>query len=214
LPRSTTGLPPWSTSSLGGETTRGGRDKQAQDENDRQRKRELAAALERGDEPEPPVEPVAVEGVVAEVETLSFPASGADVLGAVGDRDLDADGRRFSIESLVPDTDVPRFDGPDSVRDHLRRPTVAAALKRVLEASDTPNGGKFEGSQYEAYERTFQELRAVDADDEGTRVITDCILDRLEDKGSLPGSRDVRREAANYCRSNGYSVRTDEWLGV
>lgn len=193
-----------------------GRDKQAQDEDRRQRQRDLEAALERGDEPEPPVEPVAVDALVEEVGALSFPASGADILDAVGDRQLDADGNRYPLEALVPETDVPRFDRPDDVREHLERPTVAAALKHVLEASDTPDGAKLKGSQYDAYERTFQELRDIDAvdGDEGISVMTDWILERLENKGKLPGSRDVRRQAAKYCRSTGYSVRNDEWLGV
>jgi hypothetical protein len=44
--------------------------------------------------------------------------------------------------------------------------------------------------------------------------VTDWILDRFAETGELPGSRAVRREAARFCRSNGYTVSNDEWLGV
>jgi hypothetical protein len=98
----------------------------------------------------------------------------------------------------------------------VQRPTIAAAMRRILEASETLPNGNLRGSQREAYEKTLRELKAIDADDddEGVRVITDWVVERIRDKGNLPESRAVRKQAAKFCRANGYQVRNDEWLGV
>ncbi|MGM0398958.1 MAG: hypothetical protein ACQEQY_08185, partial [Halobacteriota archaeon] len=98
----------------------------------------------------------------------------------------------------------------------VQRPTVAAAMKRVVEASQTLPNTDFRWTQRKAYEKTFEELEAIDADDddEGIRVIADWIVERIHEKETLPTSRAVRREAAKFCRSNGYQVRNDEWLGI
>lgn len=70
------------------------------------------------------------------------------------------------------------------------------------------------GFQRDAYVKTFAELEAIDADDddEGIRAIADWIVERIREKETLPGSRDVRREAAKFCRSNGIrSGTTSGW---
>jgi hypothetical protein len=89
-------------------------------------------------------------------------------------------------------------------------------MKRVVEAADTHLSASCGTSQRDGYERTFRELPAIDADDddEGIQAIADWIVERIHEKEKLPGSRDVRRQAAKFCRSNGYSVRNDEWLGI
>jgi hypothetical protein len=191
-----------------------GRDKQAQDVDRRQRERDLRTELERGDEPEPPVEPAELAGLEADLADLSFPATGAEVVAAVGDRELDAAGETHAVADLVPETDE-RFDSPAAVRVRVQRPTVGAAMKRVVEASRQLRNERLAESQREAYEKTFRALAAVEADDEdeGIRVIADWVVERLEE-GRAPGSRDVRRQAAEFCRANGYPVRDDEWLGV
>lgn len=45
-------------------------------------------------------------------------------------------------------------------------------------------------------------------------MIGDWIVGRIRETEKLSGSRDVRRQAATFCRANGYEIRTDEWLGV
>ena len=108
------------------------------------------------------------------------------------------------------------FDTPASVRERVRRPAVATAMKRVVEAAaDLPNE-EFGRSQHEAFERTFRALSDINEvdDEEGVRAIADWVVDRIAEKETVPGSRDVRREAAKYCRTHGYEVRDDEWLGV
>lgn len=193
-----------------------GRDKQAHDAERRQREREIIAALERADETEPPIEEDDLADLEPDLETLAYPVTGAEVVAAVGDRVIESPGGSHAVAELIPDVDEATFESPASVRVRIQRPAVAAAMKRVLEASATLQNETLEGSQWEAYERTFRELAAIDADDEdeGVAFMTDWIVERIREKGTLPGSRAVRREAAKFCRANGYQVRNDEWLGV
>lgn len=193
-----------------------GRDKQAHDAERRQQERELATELERGDEIEPPVEAEELADFEAELEELTFPATGIEVVAAIGDRKIESVEGNYSIEELVPETDEETFDSPAAVQVQVQRPTVAAAMKQVVEASKTLRNADFSWTQRKAYEKTFQELKAVDADDddEGIQAISDWIVERIHDKETLPTSRAVRREAAKFCRANGYQVRNDEWLGI
>ena len=193
---------------------KGGRDKQAHDAERRQRERELATELERGDEIEPPVDAEQLADFESELKAVTFPATGSEIVAAVGDREIDSVEGSYTVEELVPDTEA--FDSPAAVRVQVQRPTVAAAMKRVVEASKTLRNTDFSWTQRKAYEKTFQELKAIDADDddEGIQAISDWIVKRIRDKELLPTSRAVRREAAKFCRTNGYEVRNDEWLGI
>ncbi|NHN60224.1 MULTISPECIES: hypothetical protein [Halorussus] len=193
-----------------------GRDEQADDADRRQRERSIAEELERGDEAEPPVDAGALADLGSDLESLEFPVTGTEVVDAVGDREVESVDGTYAIEELIPDTDAETFDSPAAVRMRVQRPTVAAAMKRVVEASRTLPNTDFRGSQREAYEKTFQELKTIDADDddEGVRAISDWIVEQVRAKEKLPGSRAVRRQAAKFCRSNGYQVRNDEWLGI
>ncbi|NHN46009.1 hypothetical protein G9464_00160 [Halostella sp. JP-L12] len=193
-----------------------GREKQAQDEEKRQRKRDLAADLERGDETEPPVDERELGDFESELEAVEFPATGADVVAAVGDREVESSEGTYDVGELLPDAHAETFDAPAAVRERVQRPTIAAAMKRIVEAVETLPNAELRGSQRDAYEKTLRELKAIDADDddEGVRVISDWVVERIRDKEKLPGSRAVRREAAKFCRSNGYEVRNDEWLGI
>ena len=193
-----------------------GRDKQARDSDRRQRERDLAAELARGDEPEPPFDAEDLVDVEEELESLTFPATGAEIVAAVGDRAIESPAGRYTVEDLVPAADAETFESPVAVRARIQRPTIAAAMKRVVEAADTLPNTELSESQRDAYEKTFRALKAIDADDddEGIRAIGDWIVERVREKETLPGSRDVRRQAAKFCRSNGYQVRNDEWLGI
>ena len=193
-----------------------GRDKQARDAERRQREREIDAELERGDEAEPPVEAEELAEFEAALESLAFPATGADVVEAIGDRTIESATGRYRVEELVPAVAEETFDSPAAVRVEVQRPTVAAAMKRVVEASTTLDNPTFSWSQRKAYENTFEELEAIDGDDddEGIRVVADWIVERISEKERLPSSRAVRREAATFCRANGYQIRSDEWLGI
>ncbi|MHB9287140.1 hypothetical protein ACKVMT_08875 [Halobacteriales archaeon Cl-PHB] len=193
-----------------------GRDKQARDTKRRQRERYLAEELERRDETEPPVDDSKLQWFAEELDALSFPATGSDVVAAVGDREVEAPEDTYAVADLLPDSTAETFDSPDSVRIRIQRPTVATAMKRIVEASETIRNESLEAGQRHAYEKTFRELAAIDAvdEDEGIRVVADWVVDRMRSDQEIPGSRAVRREAAAFCRENGYEVRNDEWLGV
>lgn len=89
-------------------------------------------------------------------------------------------------------------------------------MKRVVEAADAHQRAEFGTSQRRAYEKTLRALAAIDADDddEGVRVVTDWLVERIHEKDELPGSRAVRRRAAKFCRERGYQVSSNDWLGI
>ena len=193
-----------------------GRDKQARDEERRQREREIAAELERGDEAEPPVDTSELAYFETALDAVTFPATGAAIVSAVGDREIESAVGTYAVADLVPDVEAETFDSPAAVRVRIQRPTIAAAMKRIVEASAPLPNEELSASQREAYVRTFRALEAIDADDddEGIAVMADWIVEKIRDDETIPGSRDVRRRAAKFCRANGYEVRDDEWLGV
>jgi hypothetical protein len=193
-----------------------GRDKQAHDEERRQREREIAAELERGDEAEPPVDASALAYFETALEPVSFPATGAEIVSAAGDREIESAVETYTVADLLPDADEETFDSPAAVRTRVQRPTVATAMKRVVEAVARLPNAETSRSQRDAYERTFRALADVDGDDDDEAIdaIADWIVERVADKERVPGSRDVRRQAAKLCRENGYEIRDAEWLGV
>ncbi|MFC6863895.1 hypothetical protein ACFQGE_10500 [Halomicroarcula sp. GCM10025817] len=195
---------------------KGGRDKQARDAERRQQEREVATELERGDETEPPVEAAELGDFEGELEAMNFPATGTEIVATLGDRTIESVKGSYTVGDLVPETDEETFDSPAAVRVQVQRPTVAAAMKRVVESSETLRNTEFSWTQRKAYEMTFQELESIDADDddEGITAISDWIVDQIHEKEKLPSSRAVRRQAAKFCRANGYQVRVDEWLGI
>jgi hypothetical protein len=193
-----------------------GREKQARDADRRQRERDVLAQLERGEEMEPPVPETGLESLESELDAIEFPATGAEIVAAVGDVELPAEAGPATVDALVPETDTEAYESPDDVRLRVQRPTIAAAMKRVVEANAEATQGPLGVSQREAYEKTLRALKSIDADDddEGITVITNWIVERTHENAQPPGSRSVRREAAEFCRENGYEVRNDEWLGV
>jgi len=193
-----------------------GRDKQAHDAERRQHKRETATELERWDEIEPAVPAAELAEFETELESLSFPATGAEIVAAIGDHEIKSVEGSYSVDTLLPETDAETFDSPAAVRVQVQRPGVAAAMKPVVEASKTLPNVEFSWTQRMAYEKTFRALKAIDPEDadEGVEAIADWIVERIHTNEQLPSSRAVRREAAKFCRANGYQVRSDEWLGV
>ena len=193
-----------------------GRDDQADNADRRQRERDVLAQLERSDETEPPVDPSELEFLSTDLDAVTVPATGADVVAAIGDRTIASAVGTERVADLLPETDTETFDAPEAVQLRVQRPTIARAMKRVVEAHATIATDRLRNSQREAYERTFRELRDIDAvdDDEAIGTIADWIVDRIEENGKLPDSRDVRRQAAKVCRASGYQVRNDEWLGI
>ena len=193
-----------------------GREKQAADEDRRQREREIADELERGDEGEPAVTDAALADLEAALESLSFPATGREIIATAGDHEVGSVDGTHAVADLFPDADMESFDAPAAVSKRVRRPAVAVAMKRVVEAAATLPDEEFGRSQHEAFERSFRALSDVDEldDDDGVRTVADWVVAEVHERRTVPGSRDVRRRAAAYCRENGHEVRDDEWLGV
>jgi len=193
-----------------------GREKQARDADRRQRARDVLAQLERGEETEPPVPETGLESLESELDAIAFPATGAEIVAAVGEVELPAEEGPATVDALVPETDTETYESPDDVRLRVQRPTIAAAMKRIVEANAEATQDPLGASQWEAYEKTLRALKSIDADDEdeGIRVITDWIVEQTHENAWPPGSRSVRREAAEFCREHGYEIRNDEWLGV
>lgn len=193
-----------------------GRDEQADNADRRQRERDLRTELERHDEAEPPVDDAELDELEADLGEVAFPATGAEILDAVGERRVNAGQETYAIADLLPATDVETFEAPEVVRSRVERPTVATAMKRIVEASETIPNVEFSAGQRDAYEKTLRALQAVDTldDDEGVGTITDWIVAQIDQKGKLPGSRAVRRRGGKISRASGYVIRNDEWLGV
>ncbi len=193
-----------------------GRENQARTADRRQRTRALEEELRRSDEPEPPADEAALEAFEADLESLSFPATGADVAAAAGDHRIETPEDTSAVADLVPAVAEEVYESPSAVRTLIQRPTVASAMKRIVEANaDLPNDG-LPRTQRAAYEKTFRALAAVDTvdEDEVIGVVADWVVDRIREKEKLPGSREIRRQAAKECRSRGYSVSVDDWLGI
>lgn len=193
-----------------------GREKQARNADRRQRERAIAEELDRMDDPEPTVDEVELARFETALEQLNFPVTGTDVVSEMGHRNIEGNSDTYSVAELLPATETEFFDSPEAVRKQVQRPTVARAMKRIIEETASMQGVSLDGSQRQAYERTFQELERIDPidEDEGIGVLIDWALSEMREKGSLPGSRSMRRRAAKFCRSQGYEVRNDEWLGV
>jgi hypothetical protein len=193
-----------------------GREKQARDAERRQQERDVATDLKRGDESAPPLPANLFDDLESALESLEFPAVGTEVIAAVGDHEIESGERAYTIEELLPATDTEPFDSPAAVSVQIRQPRVAGAMKRVVEASETLPNIEFPWSQRKAFEQTFQELKAIDADDddEMIQVMGDWIIECIREKEQLPGSRAIRRQAAKFCRENGYAIRDDQWLGI
>jgi hypothetical protein len=189
-----------------------GRENQAQNAERRQRERELEAALERGDEPEPPMATAASD----ELDGLSFPATGDEVVAEVGDREVDLTDGTVRIADLIPASDDEVFESPTPIRSRVRYPGVARAMKRIVEAAGPFQDETLRGSQRDAYEKTLRALADVDALDDDAVVdeLVDWIVDRVEQKAAFPGSRGVRRQAATIARAEGYLIGDNDWLGA
>lgn len=193
-----------------------GREKKADDADNRQREREIETELARGGESEPPIVPADLDYIENELTDLEYPVTGTDVVTTMGGREIESTEWTYRIRDLIPDTDVDTFAAPTEIRERIERPTVATAMKQIVEASETLQHASLRESQRNDYQKTLQELAAIDADDddEGIRVISEWIVERIREKETLPDSRAVRRKAAEYCRANDYDIRIDEWLGI
>lgn len=193
-----------------------GREKKARNADRRQRERAIAAELERMDDPEPAIDEGELAFFETALEELDFPATGTEIVSSLGHRQLDAGNESYSVSELVPTTETETFEDPRDVRVQVQRPRVARAIKRIVEATDSVPDTTLSGSKRTAYEKTFRKLLEIDAvyEDGGMNVVTDWVISKLQENGTLPGSREIRRRAAEYCRNTGYDIQNDEWLDI
>jgi len=77
----------------------------------------------------------------------------------------------YTVGELLPEATV-ETSTPLPPSERVQRPTVAATMKRIVEAIDALPNVDFGRSQRDAYEKTLDELGTIDAD-EGVRVVGD-----------------------------------------
>ncbi len=190
------------------------RDKQAHDADQRQRERAILEELERWDETEPPVDLKEQPSLETDLLSLEYPATGAEITHEIGDQTIETETTAQRVTELLADTDD--FEDPETVRLRVQRPTIAAAMTAIQEAVAEHQELTLDQAKRTTYEKTFRALKNIDADDndEGITAIKTWILDRIEQTGTLPKSRAVRREAAEFCRENGYPISANDWLGI
>lgn len=165
---------------------------------------------------DPSTDPSDLHDLESDLASVTFPTTGRQVVDAVGTQRVITKDGSYTVSELIPETDTEVFDSPGAVRVAVQHPTVAAAMKRVVEASRTLPTQAFPHSQRKAYEETFREFRSIDTNDgdEDVMALTNWVLERIRTDNTLPSSRAVRQQAADMTRTNGYRIRNDEWLGV
>lgn len=193
-----------------------GREKQARDATRRQQRRDIETDLERMDEPEPPIEDEELYLFEERIEPLRFPATGKAVVEAAGEHELTTEEDTYTVRELIPESERHQYESRQAVRAQVQRPTVAGAMKRIVEASDQLEEVSQRKTRQNAYEKTLRALKTIEADDEdeGIRVVTDWILEQINEDGHLPSSREVRQRAAEFCRDNDIPISDNDWLGA
>ena len=92
---------------------------------------------------------------------------------------------------------------------------VTTAMRRIADVDKaTVVGAADREQQHEMYRKSLSALVDVDADDddEGVLVVTEWIIDEIEETGERPSSKAVRRRALEFCEHNGYELPDDSWL--
>lgn len=103
--------------------TKSGRDQQADDEERRQRERELAEARDRGDEAEPQrdVPDQQLGDLDDALERLDYPATTDELIEAYGDREVESQAGTATLAELFGPIDDELFDSADDVRNRTLR---------------------------------------------------------------------------------------------
>ncbi|WP_049929030.1 DUF5789 family protein [Halopiger goleimassiliensis] len=102
--------------------TKKGRDKQADDEERRQRERELQEAIDRTDEAEPERDDTGEElgGLDEALETHEYPTTTEELVTAYGDREVETQGGWESIDDVLAPIDDETYDSADEVRNRIQ----------------------------------------------------------------------------------------------
>lgn len=178
--------------------------------------RDLATERNQAFNSDPPIDPTDLHELESDLEGIDFPTTGRKIVAHLGNQRLLTKNRSYTIGELIPETDMETYDSSGAVRVAIQQPAVAAAMKRIIEERSSLPNQPFPCSQRKTYEQTFQELRLIDSNDEHDYVetLTDWIVEQIHSTQNLPGSHAVRQQAADMCRTKGYRLRNDEWLGI
>ena len=99
-----------------------GREKQADDEERRQRERELQEAVERGDEAEP-VDADSSDGfgnLEAELEDHDYPTTTDELVDAYGDAEIETRDGSETVGDVFGPVNDETYDSPDEVRNRIQ----------------------------------------------------------------------------------------------
>jgi hypothetical protein len=90
---------------------------------------------------------------------------------------------------------------------------VDRALRRIRDAGEDVDSDTVH-ERLDLYEKTLEAVADVtpEDDDEGVTVVTEWVLDYLDEHDALPSSTAVRDRAAEYCRENDNALPDDSWL--
>lgn len=98
------------------------RDKQARDEENRQRERDVTEARQRADEPEPPHDQDDQLGDLdAALEDHDYPTTPDELITAYGGREVESKRGWKSIEEVLAPVDNETYDSADAVRQRILR---------------------------------------------------------------------------------------------
>jgi hypothetical protein len=165
--------------------------------------------LARSHETEPPRE------LDDALEELECPAPAERVVGTAGEYEVQTDDDAIPVAEVVERSSCGRYESADDARMKLRRPSVAASLRR-LEAVSQETGLREEfRERRDACERTPR-ARGRRGRRRGRGHRRRDGVGRRGDAGQRGGPklRRARKRAAKFCRNNGYEVREDDWLGA
>ena len=95
-----------------------GRDKQAADEERRQRDRDLQEARDRADESEPGKQLGDLDDAL---EMQDYPTTTEELVEAYGDYEVETQGGRKSVEEVLAPVDNRTYDSADDVRNRIQR---------------------------------------------------------------------------------------------
>lgn len=99
-----------------------------------------------------------------------------------------------------------------SVVEESLREIDAVALD-VLDVATRAQAKRKAGGRRDAYKKALRETRDI-AGGDGARDLADWIQNRIRTQSAFPSARSVRKQGADICRSRGYAVPSDSWLGV
>jgi len=159
--------------------TKDGRDKQARDEVKRDIERATREELARFHETEPPRE------LDDALEELECPAPAERVVGAAGEYEVQTEDDAIPVAEVVERSSRDRYESDDDARMKLRRPSVAASLRRLEAVSQETGLREQFRERRDACERTPRALEDVEEDDEdeGIAVVTAWAVEEMRENG-------------------------------